>query len=139
MLRSIRDEEFETEEAPRDVEVTLGPAVLFAIVCGLLLLCGLCFGVGYTSGRRSVAHLAVSTKEAASGQTLAQAASSAQKPAAKGVTPATSQPAPTAGPQTEAAPASSAGSSQAAPTTDSAVRPALASEAGWDAAESAPE
>ena len=46
MLRSIRDEEFETDEAPRDVEVTLGPAVLFAIVCGLLLLCGLCFGVG---------------------------------------------------------------------------------------------
>jgi DedD protein len=129
MLRSIRDEEFETEEAPRDVEVTLGPAVLFAIVCGLLLLCGLCFGVGYTSGRRSVAHLAVSAKEAASGQTLAQAASSAQKPAAKGVTPATSQPTPAAVSQSDAAPASSAGNRQAAPTTDSAVRPALAGEA----------
>ena len=66
MLRSVRDEEFETEEAPRDVEVTLGPAMLFAIVCGLLLLGGLCFGLGYTSGRRSVVHLGASEKEAAS-------------------------------------------------------------------------
>ena len=87
MPRSVRDEDLETEEAPRDVELTLGPAVLFAIACALLLLCGLCFGVGFTSGRRSAAHLAVSAKEAAAGQTLAAQASTLQKPAAKGVTP----------------------------------------------------
>jgi len=129
MLRSVRDEEFETEEAPRDVEVTLGPAMLFAIVCGLLLLCGLCFGVGYTSGRRSVVHLGVSTKEAASGQTLAQAATSSQKPAAKGVTPAAPEPAQVAGAPSEAAQPSPTGNSQAAPAAESAVRPAMAAEA----------
>jgi DedD protein len=129
MLGSVRDEEFETEEAPRDVEVTLGPAVLFAIVCGLLLLCGLCFGVGYTSGRRSVARLGVSVKEAASGQTLTQAASSTQKPAAKGVTPAAPQPSPTAGAQSEASQPSLTGNSQAAPTAESAVHPAMPADA----------
>jgi DedD protein len=129
MLRSVRDEEFETEEAPRDVEVTLGPAVLFAIVCGLLLLCGLCFGVGYTSGRRSVAHLGVSAKEAASGQTLTQAASSTQKPAAKGITPAVPEPPPAASPPSEAAPPSSPGSNQAVPAPESVVRPAMGGDA----------
>ncbi len=129
MLRSVRDEEFETEEAPRDVEVTLGPAVLFAIVCGLLLLCGLCFGVGYTSGRRSVAHLSVSTKVAATGQALTDAASNVQKPAAKGITPAVSEPPSAASTPSEAAPASSPGSNQAASATESAVRPAMPGEA----------
>jgi len=129
MLRSVRDEEFETEEAPRDVEVTLGPAVLFAIVCGLLLLCGLCFGVGYTSGRRSVAHLGVSAKVAASGESLTtQAANSGQKPAAKGVTPAVSESPSAASTPSEAAPASSPGSNQA-PATESAVRPAMPTDA----------
>jgi DedD protein len=128
MLRSVRDEEFETEEAPRDVEVTLGPAMLFAIVCGLLLLGGLCFGLGYTSGRRSVVHLGASEKEAASGQTLTQAASSTQKPAAKGVTPSVSEPASATSTSSQPAPASSPGSNQAAPATDSVVRPAMGAE-----------
>ena len=85
MLRQIQDDDYEVE-APqqRDVELTLGPALLLAIACGLLLLCGLCFGVGYTAGRRNGARLAAS-KEAATGQTLdAQAVASGHKPTATG-------------------------------------------------------
>ncbi|MGO9433316.1 MAG: SPOR domain-containing protein [Terracidiphilus sp.] len=130
MLRSVRDEDFETEEVPRDVELTLGPAMLFAIVCGLLLLCGLCFGLGYTSGRRSAAHLALSAKEAASGQTLDQASNALQKPAAKGVTPAAPEATPAAAPQSDASSAASARSndSSAAQPAQSVVRPAMQPE-----------
>jgi DedD protein len=130
MPRSVRDEDLETEEAPRDVELTLGPAVLFAIVCALLLLCGLCFGVGFTSGRRSAAHLAVSAKEAAAGQTLAAQASTLQKPAAKGVTPsAAAEAAPVAGTQANAAPATNAHGAESA-ASEAGVRPAISAESG---------
>jgi cell division septation protein DedD len=130
MPRSVRDEDLETEEAPRDVELTLGPAVLFAIVCALLLLCGLCFGVGFTSGRRSAAHLAVSAKEAAAGQTLAAQASTLQKPAAKGVTPsAAAEAAPGAGTQANAAPATNAHGAESA-ASEARVRPAISAESG---------
>jgi DedD protein len=130
MPRSVRDEDLETEEAPRDVELTLGPAVLFAIVCALLLLCGLCFGVGFTSGRRSAAHLAVSAKEAAAGQTLAAQASTLQKPAAKGVTPsAAAEAAPGAGTQANAAPATNAHGAESA-ASEAGVRPAISAESG---------
>lgn len=130
MPRSVRDEDLETEEAPRDVELTLGPAVLFAIVCALLLLCGLCFGVGFTSGRRSAAHLAVSAKEAAAGQTLAAQASTLQKPAAKGVTPsAAAEAAPVAGTQGDAAPATNAHGAESA-ASEAGVRPAISAESG---------
>jgi DedD protein len=131
MLRSVRDEELETEEPQRDVELTLGPAVLFAIACGLVLLCGLCFGIGYTSGRRSVAHLSASSKEAASGQTLEAQASTLQKPAAKGVVPTASETTATA-----ETPASSAAASNAhagdggatAASAESGVRAAMPAE-----------
>lgn len=130
MPRSVRDEDLETEEAPRDVELTLGPAVLFAIVCALLLLCGLCFGVGFTSGRRSAAHLAVSAKEAAAGQTLAAQASTLQKPAAKGVTPsAAAEAAPVVATQGDAAPATNAHGAESA-ASEARVRPAISAESG---------
>jgi cell division septation protein DedD len=130
MPRSVRDEDLETEEAPRDVELTLGPAVLFAIVCALLLLCGLCFGVGFTSGRRSAAHLAVSAKEAAAGQTLAAQASTVQKPAAKGVTPsAAAEAAPVVATQGDAAPATNAHGAESA-ASEAGVRPAISAESG---------
>ena len=134
MLRSDRDEDLETEEAPRDVELTLGPAVLFAIVCGLLLLCGLCFGVGYTSGRRGAAHLAVGAKEAAAGQTLEAQASTLQKPAAKGVTPpSAAETAPVAATQADAPPAANAHAAQSGPAlgaSEAGVRPAIPAESG---------
>jgi hypothetical protein len=34
-----------------DTEVTLGPMRLVGLFCGLILVCGLCFGLGYVVGR----------------------------------------------------------------------------------------
>ncbi len=131
MAQDVRDEEFETEAPRRDVEFTLGPAMVLAIVCGLLLLCGLCFGIGYTSGRRSGMRLGgAAAKVAASGQTLAaQADTTFHKPAPTGAPPivqaASSVPASEqgAGTVTPAATGSSSASG------DSEVRPALAAQA----------
>jgi cell division septation protein DedD len=127
MLRDDLDEELEAEAPRKDVELTLGPAVLFAVACGLILLCGLCFGVGYTSGRRSGAR-AASAKEAASGQTLAaQAAVAAgRKPAAKG-TPPTAQAA-SAPAQASSGPETSAQATTPSPGVP--VRQAITSQTG---------
>jgi cell division septation protein DedD len=50
-------EEFDEDELPpaeqrRTTELTLSPTVLLALFFVLVLLCGLCFGVGYTIGNR---------------------------------------------------------------------------------------
>ncbi len=123
MLRDDLDEELEAEKPRKDVELTLGPAVLFAFGCGLILLCGLCFGVGYTSGRRSGAR-AASAKEAASGQTLA-AQAAGRKPAATGTPPAV-QAASSSNETSPGAGVSPGGTSQQA----NPVRPATTSQAG---------
>ena len=126
MLRGARDEQFEMEGLRKDVELTLGPAVLFAIVCGLLLVCGLCFGIGYTAGRRNGSQTP-SAKSAASGQTLAeQAATSVHKPAATVAVPAV-QAASNAGQPTGMASAAVPGAADS--STAQAVRPALTSPA----------
>jgi len=39
----------------RDTELTLGTGALLGIVFGLLLLCGLCFGLGYAVGHHGSA------------------------------------------------------------------------------------
>jgi hypothetical protein len=49
------DEEFNVEELrravyPLDTVLTLRPMILLGIFLGLVLLCGLCFGVGYSMG-----------------------------------------------------------------------------------------
>jgi DedD protein len=91
MLRSIREEELEPKESQHDTEFTLGPAMLIGLFCGLVLLCGLCFGLGYTSGRRSAPQLLPTTSQTDAGQTqTAQAGGSLQKPLAKGTIPAAS-------------------------------------------------
>jgi cell division septation protein DedD len=137
MLRDVRDEDFDVEEKQqRDVEVTLGPAMLLAIACGLLLLCGLCFGVGYTAGRRNGAR-AIGSKETASGETLAaqeaaaSAATSGHKPAPTGAPPvvqaASAQP--VQGEPSAASGGESPAATQATPAGDPAVRPAMGSQA----------
>jgi DedD protein len=133
MLREVQDD-FESETKQRDVELTLGPAVLLAIACGLLLLCGLCFGVGYTAGRRNGARLAAS-KEAASGQTIeAQAAASGHKPAATGAPPvvqaASAQPLP-AEPPASSTPGNGESPAATQATPANAVRPAMGAETAF--------
>jgi len=98
MPRSFAEEEFDEPVPRRDREITLGPAMLLAFACGLFLLCGICFGVGYTEGRSS-AENSVKIVQSASGQTVtSQVPSSLQKPSARGTVPSPSAPsAPSAG------------------------------------------
>jgi DedD protein len=111
MQRSLRTEEFEEEEQQREIEVTLGPVMLVAILCGLLILCGICFGVGYSAGRRSSAQLAPKVTQTASGQTVTAAAGSALgKPPARGLVPPAPQQQQPAIPQPQPASAEASGS-----------------------------
>jgi cell division septation protein DedD len=53
-MRGVFDErEFEPVEAQTETELTLGTTTLLLIAFGLVLLCGLCFGLGYAAGHRS--------------------------------------------------------------------------------------
>ena len=50
-MRGVFDErEFEQAEAQPETEFTLGSTTLLLVAFGLLLLCGLCFGLGYAAG-----------------------------------------------------------------------------------------
>jgi cell division septation protein DedD len=129
MQRGLGAEEPELENQKHDTEVTLGPAMLLAILCGLLLLCGLFYTVGYRAGRRS-ALAGISVTQTSGGQTLTSMAGSAlSKPPAKGLVPDTpppsSQVVQTSRPATlDGSPSGSALTSYA-PVGGSAVAPSL--------------
>lgn len=50
MREVFEDEELPPENERRDTEVTLGPMTVAGLIFGLLLLCGLCFVLGYSMG-----------------------------------------------------------------------------------------
>lgn len=53
-MRGVFDDDAPRVVVPkRDAELTLGTGTLLAIFLGLVLLCGLCFGLGYEFGRRA--------------------------------------------------------------------------------------
>jgi DedD protein len=60
MIRDFTKEDLEAEESERDTELTLGGGTLFVLGGGLLVLCILCFVLGYTVGHRTSAAQAVS-------------------------------------------------------------------------------
>jgi DedD protein len=89
MLRGLRAEKLEPTEERRDKELTLGPAMLLAILSGLLLLCGLFFTLGYRAGRRSAPAAGIAATQTDSGQILTSTGgNSLSKPPAKGLVPA---------------------------------------------------
>lgn len=47
------ERDFQPEGRRRDTELTLGPFMLLALLFGLVVLCGLCFGLGYSMGSHS--------------------------------------------------------------------------------------
>jgi DedD protein len=58
-MRGVFDEEeVGRPQSTRDTELTLGSGTLLAIFFGLLLLCGLCFGAGYSMGHRATSNAA---------------------------------------------------------------------------------
>lgn len=71
-------DEFRPAEYRPDTEVTLGPMMLLSIFLGLMLLCGLCFGVGYSMGIRS-AHESPATSQQPGAGAVAQAGGSLPK------------------------------------------------------------
>jgi DedD protein len=151
MVGRNRPRDFAFEDEPRpDTEVTLGPLLLLLLGCGLVLLCGTCFGAGYMMGRRSAPHTDAATQQSAmSGRPAAAQPLGAQgKPMAKGTATALPVPSTPAGdaagspgdataaqnPLMSYAPAANAGPSQSAGqnANQALVHPALS------AAESVP-
>ena len=121
------------------MEFTLGPVMLLGILCGLLLLCAICFGMGYSAGRRSAVQLAPKVTQTSTGQTMtAPAGTSLGKPPARGLVPPSPQQAVIPQPQPPPAEANTSGNpfTSYAPMGDSSsataagqpvVRPALPS------------
>lgn len=79
MHEVIDEEELTPFERRRDREVTLGPMMVAGLFFGLALLCGLCFGLGYSMGRGGHDALAVQPSGAGA---VSPAASSVSKPKA---------------------------------------------------------
>ncbi len=78
------DEEPELDEPRRDKELTLGWGALSALFLGLVLICGLCFGLGYAVGhhRSAPGPAAAAQPPAAPDQEPLQANASIPKPEA---------------------------------------------------------
>jgi len=122
-------EQPEAEQPRRDREMTIGAGALLGICFALLLVCGLCFGAGYTIGHRSSAHSAAANAPTpAPDQEPLQGNNSLPKPSAAEQTAA-----PT--PQTSDATGTPAGADGANPTTSG---PAPGATAGITSAEVQP-
>jgi len=121
------------ESDPHDREITLGSTTLLAIFFGLVLLCGLFFGMGYTLGRR--APVAANADAVDKGTTTPLTADSKPKPSAS-AQQAARQPVveetPAPDPQPDAASTSEAGTTK--PKVEdtvlqtATVKPAMASQ-----------
>jgi DedD protein len=94
-MRGVFDEkEFQQAEAAHEKEVTLGSATLLLIFFGLVLLCGLCFGLGYATGHRGAQETLAalppanqpSSLPSGQGQGTAPAENSLTKPSADAAT-----------------------------------------------------
>lgn len=83
MRGTFDDEEFDPARSGRDTELTLGPIMLLGLFLGLVLLCILCFSLGYAVGHRGHVNPAVTSLPPADGvPALSQAAGSSSKPSA---------------------------------------------------------
>jgi len=90
-MKTTFDEEEDLSEQryqrdPNDREITLGSATLLAIFFGLVLLCGLFFGMGYTLGRRAPVQTAADAAD--HGTATALTSDARPKPSASAQTPA---------------------------------------------------
>ena len=74
------EEELQTEEHPPDTEITLGWGKIAGLVSALLVICGLCFWLGYSVGHRRPAPVATATQTAAPDQEPLEGNSSVPKP-----------------------------------------------------------
>ena len=125
----IDEEELTPIERRRDREVTLGPMMVAALFFGLVLLCGLCFGLGYSMGRGG-GHDSLAVQPSGAGA-VSPAVSSLSKPKAAPQTiaeqPAAAESLPTAGASSNsgAAAAQTPGATPAAGANSVQPAPAL--------------
>ena len=98
-------------EEANDTEITLGTGKMLALFFGLVILCAVFFGMGFSMGKNSVK----ATPELLPSPTQTGARSGTNKPASTTPSGTTSQPTPTpqAGSESTNAPASSQASDQA--------------------------
>lgn len=91
MIRDFSKEEVESESV-HDTELTLGGGTLFVLGGGLLVLCVLCFGLGYAIGHRTSANQSASNiLPAPNARASTIPVGSGPKPAAAGQQPARPQ------------------------------------------------
>lgn len=142
MIRDFSKEELAPET--NDTEFTLGGSALLALGGGLLLLCAICFGLGYAVGHRGTPDpTAAQAPSASVPDGPAMHAGSGSKPGAAGTAPLHPQTpttvdlpdgargsAPFAQPVSTAAGTSSSSEPQVKSALDSEVRPALTSQPG---------
>ena len=81
MHEVIDEEDLTLIERGRDRELTLGPMMVAALFFGLVLLCGLCFGLGYSMARGGSHDSPVAGQTSGAG-TFSPVASSLVKPKA---------------------------------------------------------
>jgi len=81
-MRGVFDEREIQEAATRQVpEVTLGSTTLLLLILGLVLVCGVCFGLGYAVGRHGTQETSAATSATGS-ETTASSESGRPKPSA---------------------------------------------------------
>jgi DedD protein len=86
-MGGVFDEESQQEAAiQRDTELTLGSMTLLMIFFGLVLLCGLCFGLGYSLGHRELRGSSPGPGNASDARTTAHADNVHVKPSANAQT-----------------------------------------------------
>jgi len=133
-MRGVFDEQdVEPSRQRRDTELTLGSGTLLAIFFGLVLLCGLCFGMGYAVGHRGAPPSAITPPQPAPDQEPLQASGSIPKPSAIAQTPVT--PAADATTPDQAAAQPGAATANPAQSPAGAVQPSLAPAPGASSAQ----
>jgi DedD protein len=131
MRQVFDDREMEEAERGRDTEFTLGPTSLLTLFFGLVLLCGLCFGLGYAVGHHGETGPPMAALQPTAGANAPSGAAGLR-------------PKPSAAPQPEAPPQEGA-TVEAPPSTDpdadivgSAVNSAIGAQAESAAAANQP-
>ena len=125
-MRSVFDEH-EVQRPTKDTELTLGSVTLLAIFFGLVLLCCICFGMGYAVGHRNSGPTAITTPQPAPDQEPLQASGSIPKPSAIAQVPVAAP-----APATDATPSdpSPTGPTPSAPAQSNAASTAVPSAPG---------
>ena len=134
MRGGFEEEDFDSGRRRRDTELTLSSTTLLGIFFGMVLLCGLFFGLGYAVGRYAPSDSPLASRQSATAPRPAIVATAKAKPPAteqiapqpQSLASSAHPPAPDAPAYTNAAPAASqARDASAASNAPPQVRPAL--------------